>query len=146
MKRYYPFLLIILLCSCADIKKVDKEQVKKEIADAEKSFDAMAKEKGVAEAFWYFAADDAVIKRQNDTLIKGKENIRSFYSADRFKNASVTWSPDFVDVSKDGELGYTYGNYVWQSRDSTGKVEEDKGVFHTVWKKQKDGNWKYVWD
>jgi len=58
----------------------------------------------------------------------------------------ITWSPDFVETSQDGTIGYTYGNYTWQSKDSSGKVNEAKGVFHTVWKKQKDGSWKYVWD
>jgi len=51
-----------------------------------------------------------------------------------------------VDASETGDMGYTYGKYTWQSKDSSGKVDEAKGVFHTVWKKQKDGSWKYVWD
>ena len=106
----------------------------------------MAAEKGIAEAFWFFADSNAVIKRQNDTLIHGKENIRKFYSADFYTKASVKWSPDFVEVSSGGDLGYTYGKYVWQSKDSTGKTQEYKGIFHTVWKRQKDGGWKYVWD
>ncbi|MEI9943505.1 MAG: hypothetical protein WDN26_04730 [Chitinophagaceae bacterium] len=38
----------------------------------------MAAEKGIAEAFWYFAASDAVIKRQKDTLIKGKKISGNF--------------------------------------------------------------------
>jgi ketosteroid isomerase-like protein len=79
-------------------------------------------------------------------LIKGKENIRNFYSAEFYKTASVTWSPDFIDVSQNGDLGYTFGKYRWQSKDSAGKVNEFKGIFHTVWKKQNDGTWKYVWD
>jgi ketosteroid isomerase-like protein len=61
--------------------------------------------------------------------------------AERFKNASVKWSPDFIDVSSSGDLGYTYGKYVWESKDSTGKTTASKGIFHTVWEKQKDGNW-----
>jgi ketosteroid isomerase-like protein len=27
-----------------------------------------------------------------------------------------------------------------------GEVGEYQGVFHTVWKRQPDGTWKYVWD
>lgn len=106
----------------------------------------MAAQKGIAEAFWFFADSEAVIKRGNDSLIKGKEGIRNFYSKDFYKSASVKWSPDFIDAAAGGDLAYTYGKYVWQSKDSSGKLVEAAGVFHTVWKKQKDGAWKYVWD
>jgi ketosteroid isomerase-like protein len=58
----------------------------------------------------------------------------------------VTWKPDFVDVSKDGEMAYTYGKFTWTFIDSLGNKNNFKGLFHTVWKKQKDGSWKYVWD
>lgn len=124
----------------------DKEALKQEIADAEKAFEKMAAEKGIEEAFWFFAGNNAVIKRQNDSLIKGRDNIRQYYSADFYKTATVAWAPDFVDVAESGDLGYTYGKYTWSAKDSLGQVQEFKGVFHTVWKKQEDGNWRYVWD
>lgn len=141
----YLFFLIFLI-SCSETKTIDTDIVKKEIADSEKAFETMAKETGIAEAFAYYADSSAVIKRQNDTLIKGKEAIRNYYSADYYKTAAVSWAPDFIDVSNEGDLAYTYGKYLWQSKDSVGNVQEFKGVFHTVWKKQKDGSWKYVWD
>lgn len=121
-----------------------KSDAKNAIADAEKAFNDYAKLHGIAEAFYHFAADDAIIKRENDTLIKGRDNIKKYYS--KIKNATVTWKPDFVDVSNDATMAYTYGNYVWTTKDSIGNTKEYKGVFHTVWKKQPDGSWKYVWD
>ena len=136
----------ILISSCANKSSKDAESVKTEIIQAEKDFEKMASEKGIAEAFAYYADTNAVIKRQNDTLIKGRENIRNYYSGDFYKTAKVNWSPDFVDVSDDHSMAYTYGKYLWQSTDSTGQPIEFKGVFHTVWKKQQDGSWKYVWD
>lgn len=137
----------LLLHACRHkSKEKTADKAKQEIAQAEKDFEKMAAEKGIAEAFWYFADSNAVIKRNNDTLITGKNHIRNYYSADYFKTSSVKWSPDFVDVSSEADMGYTYGKYLWQSKDSTGKTHESQGVFHTVWKKQKDGSWKYVWD
>ena len=135
-----------LFCSCQTTGVDEREKTETAIRQAEKDFEKMATEKGIAEAFWYYADSNAVIKRRNDTLIHGKEAIKNYYSADYFKTATVTWSPDFVETSQDGTLGYTYGNYTWHSKDSSGKLNEAKGVFHTVWKKQKDGSWKYVWD
>lgn len=136
----------LVIYSCHSGQGNQSEKAKQEIAQAEKDFEKMAAEKGIAEAFSWFADSTVTIKGGNDSLIYGKEGVRNFFTADRFKNASVKWSPDFIDASSSGDLGYTYGKYTWQSKDSTGKVNEAKGIFHTVWKKQKDGSWKFVWD
>jgi len=140
------FSFSLLFSSCNTGSDTLQEKAKKEIAQAEKDFEKMASDKGIAEAFWFFADSNAVIKRRNDTLIQGKENIRNYYSDEFYKTASVKWSPDFIEVEGKGDLGYTFGKYTWQSKDSYGKMNEAQGVFHTVWKKQKDGSWKYVWD
>lgn len=136
----------LLFFSCQTDSPGQRDKASQEIAQAEKDFEKMAAEKGIAEAFWYYADSNAVIKRGNDSLIQGKENIKNYYSSDYYKTASVKWSPDFIDVAEKGDMAYTYGKYIWQSRDSSGKTNEFKGVFHTVWKRQKDGTWKYVWD
>lgn len=122
------------------------EVLKAEIIKTEKEFNEAVKTRGLAEAFYYYADENAVIKRQNDTLIRGKENIRAYYQNPNYLNAELSWSPDFTDVSAGGSIGYTYGKYAWKTKDAEGNISEHKGVFHTVWKKQKDGTWKYVWD
>ena len=145
------FLTLSILLSCSSPKrsnesKPDNENAKQEIEKAEKDFAQMAADKGIAEAFYFFADSNATIKRQNDTLIHGKEAIKIFYSAPFYQKATVKWSPDFVGASIDGDIGYTYGKYVWSSTDPAGNPITFNGVFHTVWKKQPDGSWKYVWD
>lgn len=148
MKRslFTIVVLILILSSCRLKKKTDIEAWKKEIVDTEHAFAAMAKRDGVPKAFITFAADDAVLLR-NNKLIKGKEAIKFSYET-RFPsgNASLTWAPDFVDVSSSGDLGYTYGKYVYTSTDSLGNSTSSEGIFHTVWKRQSDGTWKFVWD
>lgn len=117
-----------------------------EILEAEQLFESMVSEKGLAQAFYFFADDSAVIKRENDTLIKGKDHIRAYYLNSNVNFLSLTWSPDVVDVSDDGSMAYTYGLYVWKALSGNGDTTVIKGVFHTVWRKQEDGSWKYVWD
>jgi len=144
MKRILTLLACAVLITACQ-QQVDKEKVRDEIFQTEKAFEKMAAEKSVSEAFYHFADENAVIKRQNDTLIVGKENIKLFYERGR-KDATVNWTPDFIDVADDGTLGYTYGKFSWKIKNDQGAVTEYKGVFHTVWKKQKDNTWKYVWD
>ncbi|MFB6320662.1 YybH family protein [Saccharicrinis sp. FJH54] len=133
---------IFILVSCCP----DKKSTKDEILKVEKEFELKIAESGMAEAFYTFADENAVIKRVNDTLITGKENIKSYYTDRAIDPLSLTWTPEFVDVSDDGTLAYTYGKYIWKDLSETNDTLEFTGVFHTVWKKQKDGSWKYVWD
>ena len=124
----------------------DINELKEKIVKIEKEFETTVKEKGIQEAFYEYADSNAVIKREDDRLIKGKELIKLYYQNPAYLKDSVSWKPDFVEVSDDGTLAYTYGIYVWKVKDSVGKETIYKGVFHTVWKKQTDGTWKYVWD
>ena len=140
-----PFFLICLLMFVSCKHTVNIEAAKDEILQTEKAFEKMVSEKGLAEAFYYFADQNAVIRRGNDSLITGKENIKLYYDKNANPNAKLSWTPDFIGVSDCRTLGYTYGKYLYTIRDSTGKNIELKGVFHTVWKKQ-NNEWRYVWD
>jgi|SRR5659263_23489 len=139
------FLLIssLLLASCK--LTVNIETARDEILQTEKAFEKMASEKGLAEAFYYFADKNAVIRRGNDSLIIGKENIRHYYDKNANPNAKLSWTPDFIGVSDCGTLGYTYGKYAFSIQDTSGKSIEHTGIFQTVWKKQ-NKEWRYVWD
>ena len=134
MKKAALLLLTISLSvSCTTKTETNTtEHYKSKITKAEKEFQKMVSEKGIAEGFYYFADENATIKRENDTLIIGKENIRNYYSNPKYKNATVKWSPDFISVSESGDLAYTYGKHNWSAKDSLGKTIKAKGVFHTV--------------
>lgn len=140
------FLLVVILSACNSSTNKIPNDLKAEIINVEKEFETAIKSKGLAQAFYEFADENAVIKRKNDSLIKGKENIRLYYKNVHPGNVELTWTPDFVYVSGDGTLAYTYGSYLWKDKDVHGKSTESKGIFHTIWKKQKDKSWKYLWD
>jgi ketosteroid isomerase-like protein len=140
-----PFLLILILQLTSCKQTVNIDAAKNEILQTEKAFEKMASEKGLTEAFYYFADENAVIKRGNDSLIIGKESIRHYYDKNANPYAKLSWTPDFIGVSDCGTLGYTYGRYVFSIQDTSGKSIEHTGIFHTVWKKQ-NKDWRYVWD
>ena len=145
MKKSLQYLILILLVFNSCNTETDKDSVEKwkqEIREAEQDFAKMAAAKGIHDAFLNYAAEDAVLKRKE--LIIGKKAIDKHLEKSISKNLS--WSLDFVDVSSSGDLGYTYGKYVYKYTDSIGNPLEDKGIFHTVWKRQTDGSWKFVWD
>ena len=120
-----------------------QSKAKEDIMAAEAAFCKMAKEKGVEAAFLEFAADDAVICRTTK-MYKGKEGIKKYYDR-QDKADQLTWKPTFVSVSESTDMGYTYGEYDF-SGTRAGSVMTDHGIFRTIWKKQKDGSWKFVLD
>ena len=69
-----------------------------------------------------------------------------YFKKQNLKDVELEWLPDFIDVAKSGDLAYTYGKYTFSSKDTTGAIVKSDGVFHTVWKRQSDGTWKFVWD
>jgi len=144
--RYCWLHLVIVCISCTSFGQLINNKQVEEIRKVEKQFETDLLTNGAAHAFEMFAAPNAVIKRQNDSLIFGPAAIKNFYSSEQFKNAKATWAPDHIDVSADGTLAYTYGKFQWKSTDKNGKASEFHGIFHTVWKKQSNGEWKYVWD
>ena len=135
---------LFILHACNN--KTNRNTYLLEIEKTEKDFKSAIATLGAAEAFFLYADSNAVILRENDSLIKGKAAIRNYYARPLFKGASVNWEPDFSEVSISGDMAYSYGKYVWILRDSTGKENEYKGLYHTIWKKQTDGSWKYTWD
>jgi len=134
--------------SCqSDFAAESTENWKQEILAAEQRFSNLAERKGIRCAFTTYMAEDAVLMRGNKLVI-GAESISTFFADQTVpeNDESLTWKPDFVDVAASGDLGYTYGKYIYSFSDSTGKKVEHAGVFHTVWKRQADGTWRFVWD
>ena len=140
----FTTLLFLSFLSCETKNNNDLiEKWKKEILESEENFAKVVQEEGIHNAFVAYAADDAVLMR-NNTVIKGKKAIDEHYKGVDTK--SLTWTADFIEISSSGDLGYTYGTYHYTFNDSLGNEQVDTGIFHTVWKRQSDGSWKFVWD
>lgn len=116
-----------------------------EIREAEAAFARLAAEAGVKEAFLAFAADDAVIVRGN-TAHRGRDALAAWFDAQTLRDVSLSWEPEFIDVSASGDMGYTYGPYVFRGVSEAGDTVKAEGIFHTVWKRQPNGRWKFVYD
>jgi ketosteroid isomerase-like protein len=150
MKKLLKLIFSISILSYAcntNMKEDSMEKWKREIVDTEKEFAEMALKEGIPKAFLTYAAEDAVLMR-NNSLIFGKESLQESYKNKESEsgNVSLSWKPDFVDVASSGDLGYTYGKYVYTTTDSIGNAKVVEGIFHTVWKRQSDGKWRFVWD
>jgi len=143
---YITFILSMILIGCNKSKTNGNITLwKSEVLKVEQDFNDLAQKIGLADAFYKYAANDGVI-RKSGKLVEGKVAIQAWIKNDVRPNETLTWEPTFIDVSSSGDLAYTYGDATFTFIDSLGKKKEKTSVYHTVWKRQEDDTWKFVWD
>ena len=113
--------------------------LEKELRQADLDFAKQTADRRL-EGWMSFFADDASIIHDGQT-VTGKDALRAFYQpVFANKDFTLTWSPNHAEASKDGTLGYTYGQY--EARNGTAI---SRGMYTTVWRKV-EGRWKVVLD
>ena len=111
----------------------------------EAEFMKAAAERG-AEGYMSYYAADAVELPNGANILQGKDTIAKTMGFLDQKDNHLTWTPVYADIAASGDLGYTYGTYVFTSKDKDGNPVEKHGKYTSIWKKQKDGSWKVVLD
>jgi len=142
--KQHFWIIFLLMSSCHTIKR-DNPAGKEEILALEHAFMERVAERGLGDAFVHYADENAVLVR-NNRLIRGKKEIKEYYNQQQRQDIQLTWIPEFVEMSSCGDFAYTYGTYLYSVKDSASQESEMEGIFHTVWKRQEDGSWKYVYD
>ena len=137
MKYFLFALLFLLLISCNQKPKANVN----ELFEVDKQFSKTAEKIGFNKAFIEFAHDNAVLLRENNMPLVGKKAIIKVFEKANSKGIQFTWSPINGDIAQSGELGFTYGTYILK-RDTI----VEKGTYVSIWKKDLEGNWKYILD
>lgn len=116
-----------------------------DIRAADTEFSKAATRLGTGRAFGEFAADDAQIFSTPGEFITGPQAISQAFGPTTDDNKLV-WHPVAGEVSKSGDLGYTVGNAVFTGRRADGAPEIRYSKYLTVWRRGRDGSWRYVVD
>jgi ketosteroid isomerase-like protein len=120
------------------------EAARAELIQTDLAFSQTAANVGLAEAFFEYLAEDAVWLPNGSEPVLGREAVR-----DRLREAGRTqlvWEPQFADVARSGELGYTWGLYESRARGEDGRERVSQGKYTTIWRRQPDGRWRAVLD
>lgn len=135
-------LLMLTLASPALFAQSDAAVV---LMEADRAFDRDTAARGL-DGWMSWFAEDARIEGAKDVIV-GKTALREYYSkmfAQR--EFSIHWWPTYADISEDGTLGYTFGRATITWRDEKGEVQKRESRYSTLWRKQKDGAYKVVFD
>ena len=116
------------------------------LMQADRDFDRATAETGVEGWVSYFAEDGQMFPAGAE-MVSGRQAIREAMApAFGDPEFSLRWKPLGADVSRAGDLGYTYGTYVARGPSPQGGAVERHGKYVSIWKKQADGSWKIVVD
>jgi len=115
-----------------------------ELYEVEKAFSDMSAEKGMIEAFSYYCDEEGVILIQDSHPVVGKTAVISELSSSPDTELTLTWEATDARIAASGDLGYTYGTYILNFTEED--QEDSEGSYITIWKKNEDGDWKFVLD
>ena len=138
MKHCCIVLITLAVGLSACVKPIPEDLIK-----LDKEFSDLSRERGMKYAFMEYAADSAVLLQRNIMPIIGKEAIYKIFEAFSDTGFTLTWEPLFAEISKSGDLGYTYGLYTNLIKSNNSQA---RGKYVTIWKRQADGSWKYILD
>lgn len=123
-----------------------KEQAILQIIETDKAFSKLSEEKGMNAAFVFYADNDVIKLRDGANAIIGIEQMKKIMDINNPVNGVLTWVPLKADAAESGDMGYSFGDWRFVSKDSNGVESVTLGNYLSVWKKQSDGTWKYVID
>jgi ketosteroid isomerase-like protein len=151
MRSFLPILVVALLVSTI-VVPVSRKPISASpkvtvdsLRQLEAEFMHSAIEKG-SQGYMAYYAEDAVEVPNGAPLIQGKAEIAKGMGFLDNKDNRLTWTPIGGDISASGDLGYTYGNYEFRSKDKDGNPHIEQGKYTSIWKLQNDGTWKVVLD
>ncbi len=132
------FKLSVLILLSSTLWAAAQSDLQK-LVDTEHGFARVASEQGTRAAFLANMADDALVFNPDRTVAKPLWNARPDTPS------LLSWAPNYADVSSNGMIGYTTGN--WEFRQK-GKNDAPTGFgeFITVWVRQPEGKYKFVVD
>ena len=121
----------------------NSSELKEELIKTDEEFSEKSVNEGIAAAFIAYTDDDVVLMRDKHFPISGKKELIKYYSNIKNEGDKLEWHPVKAEIAKSGELGYTFGNWKYTPKNNTNITF---GNYVTIWKKQKEGDWKFVLD
>jgi ketosteroid isomerase-like protein len=120
------------------------EEARAAVRAADSSFADVAYRMGTGYAFSTTVAPTGVLFG-DPQLVVGPDAVRALYAAQQ-STSSLAWHPVYAAVAESEDLGFTIGEYISTGLGPSGAAVQRMGKYLTVWKRQRDGSWKFVVD
>jgi len=125
----------LLLTACASARPAAQDVTPAPIIAAERAFAADGAAQGWVAAFRRAAAPEAITLSPDP--VNAQENLAR---VEGDGSTGLDWRPAYAGIAQSGDFGFTTGPF--QVRGREGIV----GHYFTVWRRQRDGSWKWIFD
>jgi ketosteroid isomerase-like protein len=139
------FAISVLLLQISCNKASRHERNVRELLDIEREFAGESVVKGSQRAFLAYIDDSCVLLRANRSPVIGRQKIEEMFGTPD-TSFTLNWDPLYADVSESGDMGYTYGIFKIEMDSPEGTLVTKEGTYATIWKKDRNGKWKFVLD
>ncbi len=143
-----PIILVFLaalLCACNG-STIDKEAEARALMQLSQQWSELVAS-GDLEAGMDFWAEDAVMLPPDLPVLSGKDAIREYVTgAADIPGFKISWEPQGAHISKSGDMAYMIERNVIELDGEDGKKIVTHGKVVTVWRKDRDGQWRNVID
>lgn len=123
------------------ISEVNVAATREALTKHDREFSKASATQGALKAFQSYAAENVRLFRNGHFPFVGKPALAEALAGNK---GVLTWQPSGTDVSRSGDLGYTYGLYEIRTDDSAHTLAA-KGNYMRFWKKD-GGAWRVVLD
>ena len=145
MSRITELLLILTIVSCNQ-KKVDTKSEGEKLMKLSKEWSDVAAKGDVEKTVSYWA-DNAIVMSAGEPTRTGISAMRQMVEESfKIPGFSISWQPQSVEVSDNGDMAYMIENAQVSFTDSTGKAVTINNKAVSIWRKQADGSWKNAVD
>jgi len=107
------------------------------LINAEKNFAAYSVVHGIKDAFLKFADSTGIVFDQEFPV-----NAIEIWNKRQNGSARLDWQPEYAEIARSNDFGYTTGPYTVTQNDSV----LARGEYVTIWQINKDGEWKFLLD
>jgi sulfatase modifying factor 1 len=115
------------------------------LLNADRALAARSQEMGFVAAYSEAMAPDARKFDAGTTTAIGRNAILALLA--RYPHdLNIDWNPEEEVVSGSGDLGYTWGHFLATSHDPAGVSSVEHGRYLDVWRRQSDGQWRWIAD
>lgn len=143
MKNLFLLLLFVSLWSCNE-EKVDTKKEGEKLMEVSREWAKTAATNDVDKIVSYWS-DDAVFFSADRPTLNGKKEIRQMVEGmSKIPGFKISWKPISASVSESGDMGYLIEENAFTVNDSAGNPHTTYGRAVTIWKKDKNGEWKNV--
>ncbi|WP_158766474.1 DUF4440 domain-containing protein [Terricaulis silvestris] len=135
--KYLLLALVLALgaCASAPVSEDRLEASPAPVIAAERAFAADAARRGWVAAFRTYAAADAIMLSPDPVNAQAQ-----LAEIEGDGSTALDWRPAYAGISRSGDFGFTTGPFQMRGRDGI------IGHYFTVWRRQSDGDWKWIFD